>query len=138
MCASCMYVKRFIYFKNRNVQNSCWFCRVKVSSLYPHWLQNKSVPRPLYLEAQQGSSTTINVEVKRTTTKALPPTSGCSDNIAFVPAGHFPKEPSVRRELNQLDTSQNSNNLRPDLIMWLNSQKSLYIVELTVPWACHQ
>ncbi len=25
-------------------------------------------------------------------------------------------------------------NLRPDLILWSNSQKSLFIVELTVPW----
>ncbi len=67
-------------------------------------------------------------------------------------AGQLPVKPTTKMETTLLDTARDwkmqvdldqklsfppeiiTTNLRPDLILWSTSQKSLFIVELTVPW----
>ncbi len=95
----------------------------------------------------------IILEGRRTTTNALPPsTPEFPKATTFVRAGQLPVKPTTKMETTLLDTARNwkmqvdldqklsfppeiiTTNLRPDLILWSTSQKSLFIVELTVPW----
>ncbi len=95
----------------------------------------------------------IILEGRRTTTNALlHPVPGFSKTTTFVRAGQLPVKPTTKMETTLLDTARDwkmqvdldqklscppeivTTNLRPDLILWSTSQKSLFIVELTVPW----
>ncbi|KAI2662986.1 2,3,4,5-tetrahydropyridine-2,6-dicarboxylate N-succinyltransferase [Labeo rohita] len=95
----------------------------------------------------------IILEGRRITNNALPPLRpGFSEAIPFVRAGQLPTKPTTKMETNLLESARDwkmqvdldqrlsfppeiiSTNLRPDLILWSTSQKSLFIVELTVPW----
>ncbi|CAM4720493.1 unnamed protein product [Leuciscus chuanchicus] len=93
------------------------------------------------------------LEGRRSSINALPhPTSGHSSTIPFVRAGQCPGKPAARVDSTLLDAARDwkmqvdldqqlkfpaeilNTNLRPDLVLWSTSQKSLFIVELTVPW----
>ncbi len=95
----------------------------------------------------------IILEGRRTTTNGLPPPMpGFSKATTFIRAGQLPVKPTTKMETTLLDTARDwkmqvdldqklrfppeiiTTNLRPDLILWSKSQKSLFIVELTVPW----
>lgn len=95
----------------------------------------------------------ITLEGRRSSINALPPpTSRPSNTTPFVRAGQRPVKPAMRVEGTLLDATRDwkmqvdldqqlkfppeilTTNLRPDLILWSTSQKSLFIVELTVPW----
>ena len=95
----------------------------------------------------------ITLEGRRTTNNTLPPPMPRHTNTtSFVRAGQLPAKPSARMEATLLDTARDwrmqvdldqrltfppeiiTTNLRPDLVLWSTSQKSLFIVELTVPW----
>lgn len=95
----------------------------------------------------------ITLEGRRSSINALPPpTSRPSNTTPFVRAGQRPVKPAMRVEGTLLDVAWDwkmqvdldqqlkfppeilTTNLRPDLILWSTSQKSLFIVELTVPW----
>jgi hypothetical protein len=95
----------------------------------------------------------VILEGKRSSINALPhPTAGHSSNIPFVRAGQCPVKTAARVDSTLLDAARDwkmqvdldqqlkfppeilNTNLRPDLVLWSTSQKSLIIVELTVPW----
>ncbi|XP_047436657.1 uncharacterized protein LOC125005378 [Mugil cephalus] len=95
----------------------------------------------------------ITLEERRSTTNALPPPMPRHSNTTtFVKAGQLPIKPSARVETTILDSARDwrmlvdldkklvfppeiiTTNLRPDLVLWSTSQKSVFIVELTVPW----
>ena len=95
----------------------------------------------------------ITLEERRSTTNALPPPMPRHSNTTtFVRSGQLPTKPSARVETTILDSARDwrmlvdldkklvfppeiiTTNLRPDLVLWSTSQKSVFIVELTVPW----
>lgn len=73
-------------------------------------------------------------------------------SVAFVSAGEQPKRAQSRQTVSSLDIASDwemrvdldhmlvvpvdivRTSLRPDIILWSYSQKSCYIIELTVPW----
>ena len=89
----------------------------------------------------------ITLEGRRTT-----PMPRHTNTTPFVREGQLTAKPSARVETTLLDTARDwrmqvdldqrltfppeiiTSNLRPDLVLWSTSQKSLFIVELTVPW----
>ena len=95
----------------------------------------------------------VILEGRRTFVNALPsPVPGLSNTVPFVRAGQQPVKSSARVNTTSLDHARDwkmqvdldhklvfppeiiTTTLRPDLILWSTSQKSLHIVELTVPW----
>uniref|UniRef100_A0A3B1JD36 Reverse transcriptase domain-containing protein n=1 Tax=Astyanax mexicanus TaxID=7994 RepID=A0A3B1JD36_ASTMX len=95
----------------------------------------------------------IFLEGRRTSTNALPPSvPGRISSTPFVKAGQLPVKPAAKMEPTLLDSARDwrmqvdldqrlvfppeivTTSLRPDLVLWSTAQKSVFIVELTVPW----
>lgn len=93
---------------------------------------------------------------RRTTTNGASPLEPAFlKPIAFIRAGQLPVKPIIKVEPTLLDTARDwkmqvdldrklsfpseiiTTNLRPDLILWSTSQKSLFIMELTVMGRCN-
>ena len=94
----------------------------------------------------------ITLEGRRTAINALPPPMPRPKTTPFLRSGQVPTKPSGRVETTLLDTARDwrmqvdldqrlifppeiiTTSLRLDLVLWSASQKSVFIVELTVPW----
>ena len=118
-------------------------CKVSLSQGRYTWRHNQVL---------KGLAATL--ESRRTTINALPPrVTNSANSIAFVREGQqgqrkFPPKARVgeleaARDWQMLvDVGQRLTvppeivitNLRPDLVLWSNSQRKVYFVELTVPW----
>lgn len=124
------------------------------SQAQPHWLQNRSVPKPLHLEAQPGPTPTSNQPGSEAIVHQCPPSpnSQTFNHHPLPESRTTPREASHEngRDLLGRHTGLEDASgfleqqlrfppeiltikLRPDLILWSTVHKSLFIIELTVP-----
>ncbi|KAK0131293.1 hypothetical protein N1851_034009 [Merluccius polli] len=74
------------------------------------------------------------IESKRNTNNSLPESNQLHHNTHFHPRGTEKAKPSQYPASHGLGLEDATTTLRPDLVLWSPSLRSVNIIELTVPW----